>query len=71
MATNIIDGTYGLDCWLDPEDQGDPLSILYSENVEELRVEATRLIAGGRIRYCELSRYDYANEDWVVIEVFE
>ena len=71
MAINKDDGEFGLDCWLDPESTGDADEELFSDDVEELKSEAQKLLNGGRYKYLLLSRWDDDKDEWVNVEEFE
>jgi hypothetical protein len=76
MTTNATDGQFCLDCWVDPESEEYPDHCEYSENVEELRALAGRLIKGGRFKFLRLSRWNADatylpdEERWDEIEVW-
>ena len=71
MAINKDDGEFGLDCWLDPGSTGDADEELFSDDVEELKSEARKLLNGGSYKYLLLSRWDDDKDEWVNVEEFE
>jgi len=71
VAIRTDDGQYALDCWEDPDRDDVEASTDYSDSLAELRAHAERLIAGGRFRYLELSRWNADHQEWDELEVFE
>ena len=63
-----IDGQFALDCWEDPDRDDVEATTDYSDDVEELRAHAQKLLVARRFRYMELSRWDAAGDQWVEIE---
>lgn len=73
MAIRHDDGQFGLDCWIDEDDESEPASE-FSDNQQELRERAEVLLRGGKYRYLVLSRWNPDLEpegDWVEIATFE
>lgn len=63
------DGQYALDCWLDEDDEGDPVTE-YSETIAPLKARAGILLKAGRYKYLELSRWNADKDDWDNLEIF-
>lgn len=71
MAISATEGEFGLDCWVDAESEAEADQELFSDDADELRAEAERLIGEGKFRYISLSRWDDAADAWVELEAFE
>jgi hypothetical protein len=68
MSINQHHGSFVLDCWTGVESLDDRKS-LYSDNFDELRTEALKLLRGGHYRYLVLSRWHSIKKDWIKIEL--
>jgi len=63
MAINMEDGEFALDCWIDPDQEGDPVTE-YSDDDEELRAKADGYLKAGKYKYMVLSQWDEDANDW-------
>ncbi len=71
MAISATEGEFGLDCWVDAESEAAADQELFSDDADELRAEAARLIGEGRYTYISLSHWDEDTDAWTELEVFE
>jgi hypothetical protein len=60
-------GSFALDCFSTADSRDDP-TIVYSDNLDELRTEALRILRGGRYRFLVLYRWHAIKHDWIEIE---
>ena len=71
MTINSNWGQFCLDMWEDPSREDVEALSEYSDNLDDLRAYASKLFAGGRFRWLELSRWiGPSDEDWELIEVY-
>lgn len=70
MTTSAWDGRFAIECWEDPNSEEDG-HCEYADDIPSLVASAERLIAAGRYRYIELTKYDEVTDDWIEIETFE
>ena len=68
MPINSKVGCFALDCWTSAESCDDPNTV-YSDNRDELRTEALRILRGGHYRFLVLSRWHAIKNDRIEIEV--
>ena len=61
---HLSDAEFALDCWVDPEDEGEPQQTDYYNTLAELRDAAERVISGGRYKFVELMRKKYVGNDY-------
>jgi len=65
MSINSNFGRFCLDPWEDPDREDIDALSEYSDNLQELRDRADVLLAAGRFRYIQLSRWiGPSDEDW-------
>ena len=70
MTINRDDGHYAIDCWTDST-SGNPAGALYSDELDELVLEANRLIASRECALIELCEKNPSEPDgWYRITRF-
>jgi hypothetical protein len=67
MPINLQVGRFALDC-LPSGDRCDDVETVYSDNPEELRTEALKILRGGRYGLLVLYRWHAIKHDWFEIE---
>jgi hypothetical protein len=58
---------YALDCWTSAKSRDDPKTV-YSDNLNELRTEALKIVRDGHYRFLILYRWHAIEKDWIEIE---
>jgi hypothetical protein len=60
-------GSFALDCFTSADGCDDPTTV-YSDNPDNLRLEALKLLQDGHYRFLVLSRWHAIKKDWIEIE---
>ncbi len=63
MAISSEEAEFALDCWVDPDQEADPVTE-YSDDDEELRARAQEHLKAGKYKYMVLSQWDEDANDW-------
>ncbi|OWK20728.1 hypothetical protein AJ88_26110 [Mesorhizobium amorphae CCBAU 01583] len=66
MPTNPHPGSFALDYWTSAESR--ETKTIYSDNLDELRTEALKILRGGHHRFLVLYRWHAIKKDWIEIE---
>ena len=70
MAINLEDGWYALDCWIDPDSEGDADVTEYADEQEELEERAMQHLREGKYKWLSLLEWDDEAEEWNEIEIY-
>jgi hypothetical protein len=71
MTINANWGRFCLDMWEDPDREDVEAQSEFSDSLDELKARAPIVLAAGRFRWLELSRWlGPSDEDWELIEEY-